>query len=102
MAENCRPTSSGSTLRLILGLVLGLANARRECMLLAPGVSLRGPERREKMTSRANTEEIWDAVDAKKVPFQELSDRVWAMPELCFGEFRSAAEHKQLLEAEGF
>ena len=54
------------------------------------------------MTSRANTDEIWDAVDAKKTAFVELSDKVWATPELCFGEFKSAAEHKQLLEAEGF
>ena len=53
------------------------------------------------MTSRANTEEIWDAVDAKKAAFVELSDRVWATPELCFGEFKSVAEHKQLLETRG-
>src|ERR1700737_5380592 len=54
------------------------------------------------MNARANTEEIWDAVDAKKAAFVELSDRVWATPELCFGKFKSVAEHKQLLEAEGF
>jgi aminobenzoyl-glutamate utilization protein B len=47
----------------------------------------------------ANTEEIWDAVDAKKQAFQELSDRVWAMPETNFGEFKSVAEHKRMLEA---
>jgi len=41
--------------------------------------------------SRANTEEIWDAVDAKKAAFQELSDRIWATPEICFGEFKSVA-----------
>src|SRR5215471_15253873 len=71
-------------------------------MLRPPGF-LRGVKgETRKMTSRANTEEIWDAVDAKKVPFQEMSDRVWATPELCFGEFKSVAEHKQLLEAEGF
>src|SRR5205085_11207080 len=46
--------------------------------------------------------EIWDAVDAKKQAFQELSDRVWAMPETNFGEFKSVAEHKRMLEAEGF
>src|SRR5438093_3920723 len=50
----------------------------------------------------ANTDEIWDAVDAKKSAFQELSDRVWATPETCFGEFKSVAEHRQMLEAEGF
>jgi len=50
----------------------------------------------------ANTEEIWDAVDAKKASFEDLSDRVWATPETNFAEFKSVAEHKRLLEAEGF
>jgi aminobenzoyl-glutamate utilization protein B len=40
-----------------------------------------------------NTEEIWSLVDAKERPFSQLSDRVWEMPELCYGEFRSCAEH---------
>jgi metal-dependent amidase/aminoacylase/carboxypeptidase family protein len=46
----------------------------------------------------ANTEEIWSLVDAKERPFTELSDRVWGMPELCYGEFRSCAEHTATLE----
>ena len=33
-----------------------------------------------------NTEEIWRLVDAKKADFEALSDRVWGMPELCYGE----------------
>ena len=49
-----------------------------------------------------NTEEIWRLVDAKQQPFIDLSDRVWGMPELCYGEFRSCAEHTAILEAEGF
>ena len=35
-----------------------------------------------------NTEEIWRLVDARQTPFTELSDRVWGMPELCYGEFQ--------------
>ncbi|HEY3848332.1 MAG TPA: M20 family metallopeptidase [Acetobacteraceae bacterium] len=49
-----------------------------------------------------NTEEIWRLVDARQTPFTELSDRVWGMPELCYGEFRSCAEHTAMLEQQGF
>src|SRR4051812_43266936 len=49
-----------------------------------------------------NTEEIWRLVDAKKQDFEALSDRVWGMPELCYGEVRSCAEHTALLEQQGF
>jgi len=49
-----------------------------------------------------NTEEIWRLVDAKQTPFTELSDRVWGMPELCYTEFRSCAEHTAMLEQQGF
>ena len=49
-----------------------------------------------------NTDEIWRLVDAKQTPFTELSDRVWGMPELCYGEFRSCAEHTAMLEQQGF
>ncbi len=49
-----------------------------------------------------NTEQIWDLVDAKRESFLELSDRVWAMPELAYGEFRSVAEHTAMLKAQGF
>ena len=49
-----------------------------------------------------NTEEIWRLVDAKKDDFEALSDRVWGMPELCYGEFRSCAEHTAMLEQHGF
>src|SRR5271170_2221323 len=49
-----------------------------------------------------NTEEIWSLVDAKGRPFTQLSDRVWGMPELCYGEFRSCAEHTATLERQGF
>src|SRR5690349_4320785 len=49
-----------------------------------------------------NTEEIWRLVDAKKDDFEALSDRVWGMPELCYGEFRSCAEHTAMLAQQGF
>jgi aminobenzoyl-glutamate utilization protein B len=49
-----------------------------------------------------NTEEIWRLIDAGQQPFIELSDRVWGTPELCYGEFRSCAEHTALLERQGF
>ena len=49
-----------------------------------------------------NTEEIWRLVDAKQDEFIALSDRVWEMPELCYGEFKSCAEHTAMLEAQGF
>ena len=49
-----------------------------------------------------NTEEIWRLVDAKKDDFEGLSDRVWDTPELCYGEFRSCAEHTAMLEKQGF
>ncbi len=49
-----------------------------------------------------NTEEIWRLVDAKKDDFERAqSDRVWGMPELCYGEFRSCAEHTAMLRAAG-
>ncbi|TMJ04817.1 MAG: amidohydrolase [Alphaproteobacteria bacterium] len=49
-----------------------------------------------------NSEKIWQLVDARKEDYEALSDRVWGMPELCYGEFRSVAEHKRMLEQEGF
>jgi aminobenzoyl-glutamate utilization protein B len=49
-----------------------------------------------------NTEEIWRLVDAKQDDFNALSDRVWEIPELCYTEFRSCAEHTAMLEAQGF
>src|ERR1700761_4977225 len=49
-----------------------------------------------------NTEEIWRLVDAHQDDFIRLSDRIWGMPELCYAEFRSCAEHTAMLEAKGF
>jgi len=49
-----------------------------------------------------NSEKIWRLVDVRKDDYEALSDRVWGMPELCYGEYRSVAEHKAMLEQEGF
>ena len=49
-----------------------------------------------------NTEEVWQLVDTKRDAYVALSDRVWGMPELAYGEARSCAEHAAQLEAEGF
>ncbi len=49
-----------------------------------------------------NTDEIWRLVDAKQDDFIALSDRVWEIPELCYGEFKSCAEHTAMLRNQGF
>jgi aminobenzoyl-glutamate utilization protein B len=49
-----------------------------------------------------NSERIWDLIDARRKAYEELSDRIWGMPEIAYTEFRSCAEHKAMLEAEGF
>lgn len=41
-------------------------------------------------------------VDKRRQSYCDLSDRVWSTPELNFQEFRSAAEHARMIEAEGF
>ena len=49
-----------------------------------------------------NSEQIWQLVDQRKAEYEGLADRVWGMPELCYAEHRSCAEHTAMLEAEGF
>jgi len=49
-----------------------------------------------------NSEKIWQLVDARKDAYEGLSDRVWEIPEICYTEYRSVAEHRAMLEAEGF
>ena len=49
-----------------------------------------------------NSKTIWAHVDARKEDYEALSDRVWGMPELAYGEFRSVVEHRKMLEQEGF
>jgi aminobenzoyl-glutamate utilization protein B len=49
-----------------------------------------------------NSERIWQLVDGRKDAYEALSDRVWATPEICYTEYRSVAEHRAMLEEEGF
>ena len=49
-----------------------------------------------------NTDQVWRLVDAKREEFIELSDRVWGMPETCYTEHRSVAEHVAELGRQGF
>jgi aminobenzoyl-glutamate utilization protein B len=49
-----------------------------------------------------DSRDIWQFVDTKQEPLIALSDRVWATPELCYSETRSAAEHAAELERQGF
>ncbi len=49
-----------------------------------------------------NSDVIWQKVDTKRERFIALSDRVWGMPETCYTEVRSVAEHVAELKAQGF
>ena len=49
-----------------------------------------------------NRSDIWRGVDAIKPRFIALSDKVWAMPEVCYTEARSAGEHLAELRHQGF
>ena len=49
-----------------------------------------------------NRSDIWRSVDAIKPRFIDLSDKVWAMPEICYTEARSSAEHLAELCHQGF
>lgn len=49
-----------------------------------------------------NTKEVWRLIDDKAPEYFALSDRIWHTPELNFLEVKSAAEHRAMLEAEGF
>jgi len=46
--------------------------------------------------------EIWQHVEAAKSRLIALSDRIWGMPEVCYTEVRSAAEHAAELRHQGF
>lgn len=49
-----------------------------------------------------NADPIWDHVDTHRDAFIELSDRVFDTPETLYQEHKSVAEHKRMLEAQGF
>ncbi|MET1415417.1 amidohydrolase [Roseibium sp. HPY-6] len=49
-----------------------------------------------------NTDRVWDLIDARREDYIGLSDRVFDLPEIAYTEFKSVAEHKKMLEQEGF
>jgi aminobenzoyl-glutamate utilization protein B len=49
-----------------------------------------------------NRNDLWRHVDAAKERLIALSDRVWGMPEVCYTEHRSVAEHIAELAHQGF
>ena len=49
-----------------------------------------------------NRRDIWRAVDVRKERLIALADRVWATPEVCYTEERSAQAHAEELAAQGF
>jgi aminobenzoyl-glutamate utilization protein B len=49
-----------------------------------------------------NTSDIPNLVDRHKDDLIGLADRVWTMPETLYAEFRSCAEHTDMLQAKGF
>ncbi len=49
-----------------------------------------------------NEERIWQLVDTRRTDYQGLADRIWEMPEIAYNEYKSCAEHTQMLEQEGF
>ncbi|MEN5081962.1 M20 family metallopeptidase [Bosea sp. TWI1241] len=49
-----------------------------------------------------NRNDLWRQVDACKDRLIALSDRVWGMPEVCYTEARSCAEHTAELRHQGF
>lgn len=48
-----------------------------------------------------NEHAAWSFVDAAQDRFRALSDRVWATPETCYAETRSAAAHPEELTHQG-
>lgn len=49
-----------------------------------------------------NADPIWDHVDRHRGEFVALSDRVFDTPETLYTEFKSVAEHKRMLQSQGF
>ena len=49
-----------------------------------------------------NRNAVWRHVDAQTERLIALSERVWGMPEVCYTETRSCAEHVAELRHQGF
>src|ERR1043166_808047 len=82
-------------------IVVGGTTARNSCGSNFVAVGLGRPYCKEEVPMQ-NSEKIWQLVDARKDAYEALSDRVWGMPEICYTEYRSVAEHRAMLEQEGF
>lgn len=50
----------------------------------------------------SNSPAVWGHVEALAGRFVELSDRVWATPELNYQEHRSSEAHARMLREQGF
>jgi aminobenzoyl-glutamate utilization protein B len=49
-----------------------------------------------------NSEMIWQFVQDHRRDFEDLSDRIWGMPEIAYTEYRSVAQHTAMLKEQGF
>lgn len=49
-----------------------------------------------------NSNAVWEHVDKHSNAFVGLSDRVFDIPETLYNEYKSVAEHKAMLETQGF
>lgn len=49
-----------------------------------------------------NTNVVWDFVDTHSEAFIGLSDRVFDLPETLYNEYQSVAEHRAMLDTQGF
>src|ERR1700716_3362605 len=76
------------------------ANARRDPAKLITIPILISSSRSD--LTMDNRSDIWRGVDPIKPRFVALADRVWAMPEVCYTEARSSAEHLAELRHQGF
>lgn len=54
------------------------------------------------MAPKPNGDEIWKLVEARSPQLCDLSDAVWATPEVNFTEFASSQAHARLLHDQGF
>lgn len=52
--------------------------------------------------SRHNDDAIWHKVDDRQALYTAMSDRIWAKPETNYTEYAACAEHRSMLEVEGF
>src|ERR1700704_316308 len=75
---------------------------------MASARSARGPselrltESNEDENTVRNSDQIWQLVDNHRPEFEALADRIWAMPEIAYTEYRSVSEHTEMLKGLGF